>query len=505
MKTFYITTPIYYVNDKPHIGHAYTSLAADISARFKRLDGYEVLFLTGTDEHGQKVETSAKKAGVCAQDYADSVSDNFLKLTELMNFSNDDFIRTTEARHKKTCLAFWKKLLDGGHIYLGEYSGWYAVRDEAYYNDDEIVEVDGEKRAPSGAPVEWVCEPSYFFNLSKWGDKLLKFYTDNPNFVCPKSKLNEVTKFVEGGLSDLSISRTAFSWGIPVENDEKHVMYVWLDALTNYLTALDYSVDNKGYFKKFWPANVQIVGKDILRFHAVYWPAFLMACGLELPDKIFAHGWWTNDGQKISKSTGNVIDPIDLIDKFGLDQTRYFLMREVPFGRDGDFSESAIVKRINSDLANDLGNFCQRSLAMIYKGDAVIPKFNKTDADVKLIEQAQKCFGKVSNFIDNQAYSKALEVIWEVIKDANKYIDAEAPWKYKTTDPKRMDTILYCCCEIIRVVGILLQPFMPDSANRILNLIALSADKRSFSHLKTPLISGVAIIEPKGVFPRYQL
>lgn len=379
---YYLTTPIYYVNDKPHIGHAYTTLACDALARFKRLDGYEVKFLTGTDEHGQKVETAAANAGVDPQTFTDKVSLNFRDLAGAMNFSNDDFIRTTEERHKKACQAIWNKLLEKGHIYLGAYEGWYSVRDEAFFTETEVV--DG--KAPTGAPVEWVEEPSYFFDLSKWQEPLLKYYEEHPEFIAPSARRNEVMSFVKSGLRDLSVSRTSFKWGVPVPGDDAHIMYVWLDALTNYITAAGYPDTESSDFKAFWPADLHMVGKDILRFHAVYWPAFLMAADLPLPKRVFAHGWWTNEGQKISKSVGNVIDPLELIEKYGLDQVRYFLLREVPFGNDGDYSHTAMVNRMNSELANDFGNLSQRVLSMIAKNcDGKVPAHGDfTDADKTL-------------------------------------------------------------------------------------------------------------------------
>ena len=351
---YYVTTPIYYVNDAPHIGHAYTTLACDILARFKRLDGFDVKFLTGTDEHGQKVEKSAKTANLDPKTFTDKVSQNFRHLADCMNFSNDDFIRTTENRHRLACSAIWRRLLEKDQIYLGSYAGWYAVRDEAFYSESEISNSpNGTKVAPSGAEVEWVEEPSYFFRLSEWQDRLLAYYEANSDFILPKTRRNEVISFVKAGLQDLSISRTTFNWGVPVPNDDDHIIYVWLDALTNYVTAVGFPEIEKGDYAHYWPADLHMVGKDILRFHAVYWPAFLMAAGLQPPKRVYAHGWWTNEGQKISKSLGNVIDPIDLVERYGLDQVRYFLMREVPFGNDGDFSHQAIVQRINSELAND--------------------------------------------------------------------------------------------------------------------------------------------------------
>lgn len=373
--TYYVTTPIYYVNDAPHIGHAYTTLACDVLARFKRLDGYDVKFLTGTDEHGQKVEKSAQAKGVEPQAFTDAVSQNFRDLADFMNFTHDDFIRTTEDRHIRACQAIWKRLADAGQIYLDNYGGWYAVRDEAFYAEDELTKTpDGKRIAPSGAEVEWVEEPSYFFKLSEWGDRLLAYYDAHPDFILPESRRNEVVSFVKGGLNDLSVSRTTFKWGVPVPGDEDHIMYVWLDALTNYITAAGYPETDSADFQKFWPADLHMVGKDILRFHAVYWPAFLMAAGIELPKRVYAHGWWTNEGEKISKSLGNVIDPTELANRYGLDQVRYFMLREVPFGNDGDFSHTAMVNRMNGELANDFGNLAQRVLSMTAKNcDGIVP------------------------------------------------------------------------------------------------------------------------------------
>ena len=505
---FYVTTPIYYVNDKPHIGHAYTTLACDVLARFKRLDGFDVMFLTGTDEHGQKVEKAANDKGVSPQAFTDSVSQNFRDLTTRMNFSNDDFIRTTEARHRAACQKLWSILLERGHITLGSYAGWYAVRDEAFYTESEIV--DG--KAPSGAPVEWVEEPSYFFNLSQWQQPLLDFYEANPDFVGPVSRFNEVKSFVKGGLRDLSVSRASFSWGVPVPDDDAHVMYVWLDALTNYVTATGWPTDGEfgdaARNDRFWPANLHMVGKDILRFHAVYWPAFLMAADLPLPQRVFAHGWWTNEGEKISKSLGNVIDPNSLAEEYGLDQTRYFLMREVPFGNDGDFSQRAMIHRMNGDLANDLGNLSQRVLSMIFKNcNGVMPALpaTPTDEDRGLLDAADALLGQVRGHMDAQAFHEALRVIWQVISDANRYVDSTAPWGLKKTDPERMGEVLAVLAETIRQVAILVQPVMPDSAAKILDQIGVAADARSFDQLGggSRLNGGVSIAKPEPVFPRY--
>ena len=503
-RKYYLTTPIYYVNDVPHIGHAYTTLACDVLARFKRLDGFDVLFLTGTDEHGQKVEKAAEAVDMKAQAFTDKVSQNFRDLLPFMNISNDDFIRTTETRHKAAAQAIWHRLMKNGHIYLDKYSGWYSVRDEAYFSEGELV--DG--KAPTGAPVEWVEEPSYFFDLSQWETKLLQFYKDNPDFIAPVSRRNEVVSFVSSGLRDLSISRTSFNWGIAVPDDEKHIMYVWLDALTNYITATGFPDEEQNLYRKFWPASLHMVGKDILRFHAVYWPAFLLAADLEPPKRVFAHGWWTNEGQKISKSLGNVIDPVQLIETYGLDQVRYFLMREVPFGNDGDFSKSGMVNRINSDLANDLGNLCQRVLSFVYKNcNATVPKnMGFTPDDSKLITHAYEILPKLREDYNSQLFNVALERVWGLVAASNKYIDEQAPWKLRKTDPARMHTVLYTLLETIRCIGILLQPIMPGSSEKILNQLAVDTSKRSFAALNSNdgLETGTSLQKPNPIFPRFE-
>ncbi|MHA1539091.1 MAG: methionine--tRNA ligase [Alphaproteobacteria bacterium] len=504
-KTKYFTTPIYYVNDKPHIGHAYTTLACDVLARFYRLDGYDVKFLTGTDEHGQKVENSAEKAGKDPQKFVDEVSQNFRDLADLMNFSHDDFIRTTEERHKKSVSKLWEELLARDEIYLGKYAGWYAVRDEAYYAESEIV--DG--KAPTGADVEWVEEPSYFFRLSKWEKPLLEFYKNNPDFILPKTRRNEVTSFVEGGLKDLSVSRTTFKWGVPVPNDDDHIMYVWLDALTNYLTAVGYPDTDAADYKKFWNADcIHMVGKDILRFHAVYWPAFLMAAELPLPGRVFAHGWWTNEGEKISKSLGNVIDPIELVEQYGLDQVRYFMLREVPFGNDGDFSKRGMVTRINTELANDLGNLVQRVMTQVFRNcDAKIPAAqNKTAEDQAMLDLAYGLKDEMTKTLDVQAFNKALDAVWKVVTAANRYIDIQAPWTLKKTDFTRMEEVLYTLAETIRVIGICVQPFMPESGAKILDTVSVPLDARMLSAIeKSPLVAGTGLEKPAPIFPRIQV
>jgi methionyl-tRNA synthetase len=499
---YYITTPIYYVNDSPHIGHAYTTLACDALARFMRLDGREVHFLTGTDEHGQKVEKAARDAGMDPQSFTDRVSQRFRDLAAQMHFSNDDFIRTTESRHKKAVQHLWQSLVNAGEIYLGAYSGWYSVRDEAFYAENEIK--DG--RGPTGAPVEWVEEPSYFFRLSAWQRRLLAYYDANPDCIMPETRRNEVISFVRSGLNDLSVSRTTFNWGVPVPGNTEHVMYVWLDALTNYLSALGYPDDPDGLYEKFWPCDLHVVGKDILRFHTVYWPAFLMAAGLEPPKRVFAHGWWTNEGQKISKSVGNVIDPLGLVSQYGLDATRYFLLREVPFGNDGDFSHAAMMRRMNSDLANDYGNLCQRVLSMIHKNcDGRLPPPGALLAgDQALLMRAQAVLEACRGLMDRQATHAALEEIWRLIGDANRYVDAHAPWALRKNDPERMATVLWALAETIRRVAILTQPFMPDASGQILDQLSVPVERRAFAMLddEFSLTAGCELPKPEPVFPR---
>ena len=507
-KTFYITTPIYYVNDSPHIGHASTTLACDVLARFKRLDGYRVMFLTGTDEHGQKVEKSAQVAGMDPQAFTDKVSQNFRDLGRVMNYTNDDFIRTTEPRHIRACQAIWNKLIAAGDIYLGNYEGWYSVRDEAFYSEGELTKTpDGRRIAPSGAEVEWVKEPSYFFRLSAWQQRLLDFYKANPDFIAPDSRRNEVTSFVSGGLQDLSVSRTSFKWGVPVPGDDAHIMYVWLDALTNYITAVGYPDTESENYRAFWPADLHMVGKDILRFHAVYWPAFLMAAGLAPPKRVFAHGWWTNEGQKISKSVGNVIDPLQLVETYGLDPVRYFLLREVPFGNDGDFSHRAMINRLNGDLANDLGNLAQRVLSMIAKNcAATVPDHGAfDDADRDMLGSAAALLAKVRRDMDRQAFHEALDSIWSVVRAANGYVDRQAPWALRKTDPARMGTVLYVLAETLRYLGLIVQPVMPGAAGRLLDQLAVAAEARTFAHMAPTcaLASGTPLPKPEGIFPRF--
>ncbi len=507
--SYYITTPIYYVNDVPHIGHAYTTLACDVLARYQRLDGLDVKFLTGTDEHGQKVESSAQARGVDPQQFCDTVSQNFRELSSLLNYSEDEFIRTTEERHTRASQALWQAVVDARNddIYLGRYSGWYSVRDEAFYGQEEITDGPDGKAGPTGAPVEWLEEPSYFFRLSAWQDRLLEFYDANPDFILPRSRRNEVVSFVVGGLRDLSISRTSFKWGVPVPGDSDHIMYVWFDALTNYITAAGYPATDSESFKRFWPATVHVLGKDILRFHAVYWPAFLMAAGVAPPERVFAHGWWTVEGRKMSKSLGNFIPPQEIVERYGVDPVRYFMMRELRFGSDGDFSHRAMVHRLNSDLANDLGNLVQRVLSMINRNcDAQIPTPAEfTDDDDGLLTTSEALLPETRALMQRQEISVALEAIWRVIGDANRYVDAMAPWELRKGDPERMATVLFTLAETIRRIAVLLQPFIPDAAGRILDQLAVSDDRRSFVATQGAprLKAGTALPKPVGVFPRY--
>lgn len=505
---FLVTTPIYYVNDIPHIGHAYTSTACDVVARFMRLSGRDVFFISGTDEHGQKVEMSAEKKGIDTQAFVDDVSINFSELLQLLNISNDYFVRTTDRQHKDAVQQLWKTLVGNGAIYLGNYEGWYSVRDECFYNESELV--DG--KAPTGAEVEWVTkEESYFFKLSDYEDKLLEYYEQNPDFIAPESRKNEVVSFVKGGLKDLSVSRTSFKWGVPVPDDPGHIMYVWIDALANYISALGYpNMEEDSNYSKFWTANTcHIVGKDILRFHAVYWPAFLMAANLPLPKRLFAHGWWTKDGEKISKSLGNVIDPIELCEKYGVDQTRFFLMADVTFGSDGNFSHDAMIRKVNSNLANELGNLCQRTLSLVFKNcKKTVPEEigSYTAEDEALLAKAKSLRDEVSIAMSNQAIHKYAAAMVSMVWDVNKYIDVTEPWVLKKNDFARMETVLYVLMEVLRVIAILYQPIIPSSANNILDQLTVPTDERSFAHIDTsPIKFGSVVSKPKAVFPRLEL
>ncbi|MDG3578622.1 methionine--tRNA ligase [Rhizobium sp. YJ-22] len=505
---FYITTAISYPNGKPHIGHAYELIATDAMARFQRLDGRDVFFLTGTDEHGQKMQQTARNEGISAQELADRNSAEFQAMAVMLNASNDDFIRTTEPRHHVTSQNIWNRMADNGDIYKDSYAGWYSVRDEAYYQEDETeLRADGVRYGPQGTPVEWVEEESYFFRLSQYQDKLLKHYEDNPDFIGPAERRNEVISFVKSGLKDLSVSRTTFDWGIKVPNDPRHVMYVWVDALTNYLTATGYLEDPKGPRAKYWPADVHIIGKDIIRFHAVYWPVFLMSAGLPLPKRVFAHGFLLNKGEKMSKSLGNVVDPVNLVNHFGLDPVRFFFLREVSFGQDGSYSEEAIGTRINSDLANGIGNLASRSLSMIVKNcDGKIPECGElNEADAAMLASVDGLLASAREDMGKQLIHRALASIIAVVSETDRYFAGQEPWALKKTDPVRMGTVLYVTAEVVRQIAILLQPFMPASAEKLLDLVAAPADKRDFAALGEAgrLVSGTPLEAPKPVFPRY--
>ena len=502
---YYITTPIYYVNGLPHIGHAYTSIIADVLARWARLEGRDVFFLTGTDEHGQKVEKAARDAGLAPQAFADEVSAQFRAMGAALDISNDDFIRTTEERHKRACTALWERLAAAGDIYLGHYEGWYAVRDEDFYAEDELTQrADGTRVAPTGAPVEWVREPNYLFRLSAFQDRLLAHYDANPDFIGPPARRNEVVSFVRSGLRDLSVSRSSFRWGIPVPGDPEQVMYVWLDALTNYLSAVGYPDENAPRWP-FWPADVHLVGKDIVRFHAIYWPAFLMAVGVEVPRRIACNGWWTVDGQKMSKSLGNVVDPLELAAAYGVDALRYFLLREVPFGADGDFSRAKVVNRLNVELANDLGNLAQRTLSLIARNcEARLPaRAVLTESDAALQAAAEALPGIVGERVGRQALHEALEECWRLIRAANAYIDQQAPWALRRTDPTRMEAVLRVLADALRSVATVLQPFMPGSMARMLDQLGVPPGARTLAALAEPLADGTTLPLPQGVFPRH--
>jgi methionyl-tRNA synthetase len=506
-RTFYITTAISYPNGPPHIGHAYEALATDALARFKRLDGYDVLFLTGTDEHGLKIQQTAAKRGQDARSFVDEMAPLFRKMVEALNCSHDDFIRTTEDRHKRTVMELWKRMERAGDIYLGKYAGWYSVRDEAYYAEEETEERDGQRLATkTGTPVEWVEEESYFFRLSAYRQKLLDLYEANKDFIGPPERRNEIVSFVRRGLQDLSISRTTFDWGIPVPGAPGHVMYVWVDALTNYISATGLPGSGSAR-EKYWPADLHVIGKDIVRFHTIYWPAFLMSADLPLPKRVFGHGFLFNRGEKMSKSVGNVIDPAAMVDRYGVDQVRYFFLREVPFGQDGNYGHEAIVNRINADLANDLGNLAQRSLSMIARNcGSKIPSPNGlNDRDEALLNASQAMLEQMRRHHEVQAINKALDAIWEVVADANRYFAAEQPWSLKTTDPARMATVLYVTAETLRRIGILVQPYMPSAAARLLDGLGIERTHRSFSALAKggELVVGKTIAAPVPIFPRY--
>ena len=485
VKNFYITTPIYYPSAKPHMGHAYSSIIADFFARFKRIDGFDVHFLTGTDEHGLKIQRAAENNNIEPLKFCDQISQTFRDLSKTLNLSNTDFIRTTEERHKKSVQYLWSELEKNDDIYLSKYSGWYSVSDESFYSEDEIIDKDGNKIAnTSGSPVEWIEEESYFFRLSKWQEKLLEYYEQNSNFISPKSRRNEVVSFVKSGLKDLSISRKTFSWGIKVPNNPDHVIYVWLDALTNYISALNYPNTKDSLFKKFWPASVHIIGKDILRFHAIYWPAFLMAANIPLPQKIYGHGWILSGKEKMSKSKGNILDPLDIIDMYGLDPLRYYLIKEVSFGNDGNISQDKLEDCVNSDLANNYGNLCQRVTAFAEKNcSSKIPKIkNYNKEDLVMLDKFKKNLTNIREEIDNQNINFYISFIVSALFEANKYFNDQEPWK-KKDDKERMDTIVYTSLEMIRKISFMLYPIIPNSIEKALKIFNLDSSDINFESI----------------------
>ena len=485
-KKFYITTPIYYPSAKPHMGHAYSSIIADFLARFKRIDGFEVHFLTGTDEHGLKIQRSAEKQGIDTLKFCDKISQTFRDLSKTLNLTNTDFIRTTEDRHKKTVQHLWKELKKNDDIYLSKYSGWYSVSDEAFYNEDEIEEVNGNKVSiTSKSNVEWIEEESYFFRLSKWEKPLLEYYETHPDFISPESRKNEVISFVKSGLKDLSVSRKSFSWGIKVPDNEEHIIYVWLDALTNYISALNYPDTNDKLYKNFWPASVHLIGKDILRFHAVYWPAFLLAAKIQLPLKVYGHGWILSGDEKMSKSKGNILDPLEIINQYGLDPLRYYLIKEVSFGNDGNISQERLEDCINSDLANNFGNLCQRVTTFgINNCGSIIPKEIKFEKkDLEILDKYKDNINNIRDKIDNQNINFYIDYIVNSLFEANKYFNDQEPWK-KKNDLLRMNTIVFTSLEIIRKISFLLYPIIPESSLKALKIFNIEEKDISFPSIE---------------------
>ena len=505
--SFYITTAIPYANGAPHIGHAYERIATDAIARFKRLDGYDVLFVTGMDEHGQKMQQTAAREGLTPQGLADRTAGQFAQMAEALNAPTDDVVRTTQKRHHAASQEIWNRMAANGDIYVSKYPGWYSVRDEAFFDESELTTGEGGKKfAPGGAPVEWVEEESYYFKLSAYQDRLLAYYRDNPDFIVPEKYRNEIVAFVERGLNDLSISRSTFNWGIPVPGDDKHVMYVWVDALTNYITATGFPEPNAER-AKYWPASAHVIGKDITRFHAIYWPAFLMSANLPLPKQIVVHGFLFNKGEKMSKSVGNVIDPFTLAGHYGVDQMRYFFLREVPFGQDGNYSHEAIVARTNAELANDLGNLAQRSLSIVAKNcGGVTPTPGAfTEEDAKMLAQADALLEQAQSEMQAYALHNVLNATARTVAEVNRYFANQEPWKLTKTDPARRDTVLYVTMECVRNVALILQPFIPASAEKLLDLLAVPADARDFTSCGpvARLTAGTPLPGPAPIFPRY--
>ncbi len=485
-KNFYITTPIYYPSARPHMGHAYSSIVADFFARFKRIDGFNVNFLTGTDEHGLKIQRAAEEKKIDPLKFCDEISQTFRDLSKTLNLTNTDFIRTTEKRHKLSVQALWKELKKNGEIYLSKYSGWYSVSDEAFYSDDEIEDFEGNKQAiTSKSKVEWVDEESYFFKLSKWEKPLLDYYNNNPDFISPSSRKNEVISFVKSGLKDLSISRKSFSWGIKVPDDKDHVIYVWLDALTNYLSAINYPNTDDSLYQKFWPANIHLIGKDILRFHAIYWPAFLLAAKIPLPKKVYGHGWILSGEEKMSKSKGNILDPIEIVNQYGIDPLRYYLIKEVSFGNDGNISQERLEDCINSDLANNFGNLCQRVTAFAIKNcESKIPsQIRFENEDLKILDNFKLNLDLIRKKIDNQDINFYIDFIVNSLFEANKYFNDQEPWN-KKKDLLRLNTIIYTTLEIVRKISFMLYPIIPESALNALKIFQINEKQIEFATLE---------------------
>ena len=506
---YYITTPIYYPSGNPHMGHAYSSIIADVLARFKRLEGYEVFFLTGTDEHGLKIQRESEKNNMNTKDFCDGLSNKFKELTKILNLSNTDFIRTTEKRHFKSVEAIWNKLVDSGDIYLDKYSGWYSVSDEAYYDEDEIIEDNGIKKSKSsGSKVEWVEEESYFFKLSSWTKKLLKHYEENPDFILPKSRANEVISFVKKGLKDLSVSRTSFSWGIPVPKNNKHVIYVWLDALTNYISALNFPNEKNELYTKFWPASVHIIGKDILRFHAIYWPAFLMAAKIKLPERIYGHGWILSDEKKMSKSLGNILDPLEIIENYGIDQMRYYLIKEVSLGNDGNISLINLKNCINNDLANNFGNLCQRVFSFIEKNcnNKIPEQKDKIKTEINFKSKLKKDIPNLIKLIDKQDLTTYIKKVVDYSFEANKYFNDSEPWAVKKNNPEKMKTIIFTIVDQIKDISILLSPIIPMSSDKILKSINIDIEHRSIESIinKDVLNCKLELKKPEILFKKIE-